>query len=135
MSFLRSRATIVIGLTLLVVSMLGGSLGIAMANQRNSPLVPGFNLIGGPLFADMNPDDFMSCLPDGSWQAIYIWNAQSQTWQHYFNSGGSLPSYVNHADAGGIEKIPQLAGVVIIMNTGVATPFVPDASSQVGNCP
>ncbi len=134
MSFLRSRATIVIALTLLVVSMLGGSLGIAMANQRNTTLVPGFNLIGGPLFADMDPEDFTSCLPDGSWQAIYIWNAQTQTWQHYFSDSGSLPSYVNHVEAGGIDEIPQLSGVVIVMNTTVATPFMPDATSQVGNC-
>ena len=134
MSFLRSRVAIVVAMTLLVVSMLGASLGVAMANQRNTTLVPGFNLIGGPLFGSIPPDDFMGCFPDGSWEAIYIWNAETQSWKHYFAETTSLPGYVNHADAGGIDKIPQLSGVVVIMKTQVSNPFVPDDTSQVGSC-
>ncbi|MCA9824974.1 MAG: hypothetical protein KC482_11115 [Dehalococcoidia bacterium] len=134
MSFLRSRVTVVVVMTLLVVSMLGASLGVAMANQRNTTLVPGFNLIGGPLFADIAPDDFMACAPDGSWEVIYIWNAENQTWRHYFNDSGSLPDYINDVEAGGIKKIPQLSGVVVIMKTQWTNPYVPDDASQITNC-
>lgn len=134
MSFLRSRVTIVVVLSLLVVSMLGASLGIATANQRNTTLVPGFNLIGGPLFGNIEPDDFMGCFPDGSWEVIYIWNAQNQTWKHYFNDDGTLPDYINSEDGGGIDTIPQLSGVVVIMHTQVQSPFVPDNVSQIDQC-
>jgi hypothetical protein len=134
MSFLRSRAAIVVALTLITVSMLGASLGVATANQRNTTLVPGFNLIGGPLFASIEPDDFMGCFPDGSWEAIYIWNAEEQSWSHFFAESANVPDYVNDEEVGGIQSIPQLSGVVVIMNTQVQSPFVPDDTSQVAQC-
>lgn len=134
MRFLKTRGALVAALTLLVVSMLGASLGVAMANQRNITLSPGFNLMGGPLFANIEPDDFMECFPDGSWEAIYIWDAENQSWSHYFAEGQGLPGYINHEEVGGIDTIPRLSGLVVIMNTQVTNPFVPDDTSQVGNC-
>src|SRR5690606_7279452 len=133
MSFLRNRVTLVAGSMLLAVAMLGGSLGVATAGSRPG-LAQGFNLIGGPLFADMDPDDYTSCLPDGSWSAIYIWNADNQTWRHYFSESANVPDYVNNPQVGGIDQIPRLAGVVIIMNHAVANVFVPDNAGEVGNC-
>lgn len=134
MRFLKNRVTVVVAMSLLVVGMLGASLGIAVANQRNTTLVPGFNLIGGPLFADMEPEDFMGCFPEGSWEAIYIWNASNQTWRHYFSDSANVPDYLNDTRVGGIDEIPRLSGVVIVMNTSVSNPFVPDDSSQIGSC-
>lgn len=135
MKFLFNRVSMVIAMTLLVVAMLGASLGIATANQRLITLVPGFNLIGGPLVGNVEPDDFVACLPDTSWTAIYIWDAGAQSWEHYFNTEQpNIPDYINNLEAGGIDEIPRLAGVVIIMTQQVTNPFVPEAASQAGQC-
>ena len=72
----------------------------------------------------------MSCLPDDSWDAVYIWNAQKQEWKHYFNTTGSLPNYINDKKVGGIDEIPQLSGVVIIMKKSVSSALVPEAPGQ-----
>jgi hypothetical protein len=135
MRFVFNRITVVIAMTLLVVAMLGASLGIATANQRLVTLVPGFNLIGGPLVGDVEPDDFVGCLPDTSWTAIYIWDPVAQSWEHYFNTEqANIPDYINNAAVGGIQEIPRLAGVVIIMTQQVTNPFVPESSSQADQC-
>jgi hypothetical protein len=135
MRFLFNRITLVISMTLLVVAMLGASLGVATANQRLITLVPGFNLIGGPLVGNVDPDDFAGCLPDDSWSALYIWDPVAQSWEHYFNvEQPSIPDYINNENVGGIQQIPRLAGVVVIMTKQVTNPFVPESSSQAGQC-
>jgi hypothetical protein len=135
MRFLFNRISLVIAMTLLVAAMLGASLGVATANQRLITLVPGFNLIGGPLVGDVEPDDFVGCLPDNSWNAVYIWDPVAQSWEHYFNvDQPNIPDYINNEAVGGIQEIPRLAGVVIIMQQQVQNPFVPESSSQAGQC-
>jgi hypothetical protein len=129
MSLKRHRAAAFAMSMLLVAGILGASLGVAMAGSRGN-LSTGFNLIGGPLSADVTPNEFVSCLPSDSWEAVYIWNASKQEWKHYFNATGSVPKYINDTKVGGIDKIPQLSGVVIIMKKSVSSAVVPEGPGQ-----
>jgi hypothetical protein len=114
---------------LLLAGLLGASLGVAVAGSRGN-LSTGFNLIGGPLSGDVTPTEFVSCLPADSWDAVYIWRAETQQWKHYFNTTGSLPNYINDLKVGGIDKMPALSGVVIIMKKSVNSAVVPEAPGQ-----
>jgi hypothetical protein len=114
-----------------VVAALGSTLGLVAARTRAQDLVAGFNIIGGPQDA-MAPAPFLSCLPAGSWDALYIWDAPNQTWRHFFNPA-DVPGYVNDTQLGGITSIPGNAGVVLIMGQGVNDPFFKDTANE--NCP
>ena len=115
-----------------VAGMLGGSLGLVVAGEKS--LSAGFNLVGGPVGADIAPDDYVSCLPDGSWNAIYIWKADTQQWKHYFNTDQGAPAFVNDADAGGIVVVNRGTGVVILMEEDVPSAFLPDFQNDIGTC-
>lgn len=129
MNVKRHRIAAVAVSMLLLAGILGASLGVAVADSRGN-LTTGFNLIGGPLSGDVAPAEFVSCLPADSWDAIYIWNAEKQQWKHYFNATGTVPKYVNDTKAGGIDKLPALSGVVIIMKKSVSGAVVPEAPGQ-----
>ena len=128
---LKSRYTALVAATLGVAAILGGSLGIVAAGTRQ-PLGAGFNLAGGPLNSDVTPDQYVACLPVGSWNAVYIWDGVNQTWQHYFTTTGAnaVPAYVNSSGSGGIVVIPKFSGVVILMQSAVASPRLKDSSSE-----
>jgi hypothetical protein len=111
-----------------LVAALGSSLGLVAAGVRQN-LGAGFNLAGGPLNADVAPGQFVSCLPANSWAAIYIWDAQTQTWKHHFNLA-DVPAYVNDPQLGGISVIPRLAGVVLIMKQAVSNPRLKDSPAE-----
>ena len=85
-----------------------------------------------PLGAAVPPGQYIACLPAGSWRAIYIWDAQTQTWKHFFNVS-NVPAYVNDPALGGIAQIPQLAGVVLMMNVAVQAPQLKDTPGEVCN--
>lgn len=113
-----------------IAAILGSSLGIVAAGTRQ-PLTAGFNLVGGPLNADVQPVDYVGCLPAGSWTALYVWDAQNQQWKHFFNlTAGSLPAYINGSNVGGIGTIPRLSGVVLIMSQAVSNPRLRDTASE-----
>ncbi len=128
MGWIRRRSFALVVATLGVAAVLGGSLGIVAAGTKQ-PLKAGFNLAGGPLNGDVPPDAFVGCLPAGSWNALYIWNGGNQSWQHFFNPS-SVPGYVNGVNAGGIDKVPRYAGVVIIMQSDVASPQLRDTPNE-----
>ena len=129
---LRSKYFAVVLATLGVAAILGGSLGVVMAGVRSQPLGAGFNLAGGPLNGDTTPDQYVACLPAGSWSAVYIWDSQAQTWQHYFNPAGAaaVPAYVNAPAVGGIAVVPKFSGVVLIMTQAVASPHLKDSNGE-----
>lgn len=111
---------------LAIAALLGGSLGIVAAGAR-PPLQAGFNLTGGPLGADVQPDAYVGCLPANSWSAVYIFDGTSQTWKHFF---AGVPGYVNQSGNGGIAIIPRFAGVVLIMNQPVPAPKLRDTAAE-----
>lgn len=125
----KRKVIAVMAAAITVVAMLGASLGMAFANTTS--LSKGFNLVGGPLLADTAPSAWVSCLPAGSWNAIYLWDTTHQRWLHYFNiDAAGVPGYVNDSAAGGIISIPRLAGVALIMNQGVTGAKLADAPGQ-----
>ena len=131
MSFLSRPVLALTAAMLGIAAMLGGSLGIVAA-AHSQGLVSGFNLVGGPLGADTAPDHYISCVPDGSWDAIYIWDAQNQKWEHYFNTSDA-PDYINDPAAGGIDLIPRLAGVVVLTSQAVPNAQFLDRPSDTCN--
>ena len=118
--------------TFAIAAVLGGSLGVATAGFKPS-LGTGFNLVGGPLGGDVTPEKWVSCIPASSWRAIYIWDGQNQTWGHYFNTTKGVPSYVNDPKVGGIQTIKRFSGIVMIMDSAVSNPYLPDSASDA--CP
>ncbi len=126
---MRKKSLAVILASMAIVAALGSSLGLVAAGTRQS-LSTGFNLAGGPLQADMPPAQFVACLPASSWTAIYIWDAQRQTWKHHFNTGGGTPAYVNDTQLGGISVIPRLSGVVLMMAQAVSNPRLKDSPNE-----
>ena len=109
MRWIRSKYFAVLAASVGVAALMGGSLGVVAAGVRSQPLAEGFNLAGGPLEANTPPDDFLSCLPDGSWSALYTWDGSAQKWLHYFDN---VPGYVNQPELGGIEVVKRFEGVV-----------------------
>lgn len=126
---MRKKTLAVILASMAVVAALGSSLGLVAAGTRQS-LSAGFNLAGGPLQADMPPAQFVACLPASSWTAVYIWDAQTQTWKHHFNTGSGAAAYVNDAQLGGITVIPRLSGVVLMMSQAVSNPRLKDSPNE-----
>ena len=111
-----------------IAAILGGTLGVAFAKTTN--LSSGFNLVGGPTNADVQPKDWVSCLPGTSWASVYIWDAPNQRWLHYFNTAAGVPAYVNQQASGGISSVPRFSGVVMIMNSAVSSAKFPDQPNQ-----
>jgi hypothetical protein len=129
MGILKSRALGLAVTTFGLAAVLGGSLGVAMAGTRS--LSQGFNLVGGPVSSSVSAEEWVSCLPAQSWDAVYIWQAETQQWKHYFNPGkNNTPTYVNNVNAGGIGTIPRGTGVVMIMSQAVSNATVPDGPAQ-----
>lgn len=129
MGFLKNRALGLAVSTVGLAAVLGGSLGVAMAGTRS--LTEGFNLVGGPISSNVSAEEWVSCLPEQSWDAVYIWQAETQEWKHYFNPDkNNTPNYVNSTNAGGIGSIPRGTGVVMIMSQTVTDAQVADAPGQ-----
>ncbi len=127
MSWFRRKMFALVAGSLVATALLGGSLGLAFAGSAN--LTTGFNLVGGPTGGDLQPQDWVACLPASSWNAIYIWNAPNQTWMHYFNTA-NVPKFVNATANGGISVIPRFSGVALIMTQAVPTAKLKDSASQ-----
>ena len=132
MNIFKSRMVAFVAASFLTAAFLGASLGVVAAGPRPS-LGVGFNLVGGPLSSAVAPDKYVGCLPANSWDAVYLWDGAKQRWEHYFNKANGTPEYVNSTAAGGINQIPRLAGVVLIMRTAVSNPTIPDRSTD--TCP
>ena len=128
MSFLSRPILALTGAMIGIAALLGGSLGIVVA-AHSADLEAGFNLVGGPLQADTAPADYIACVPSGAWQALYIWDAQNQKWQHYFNTT-TAPDYINDPAAGGIQTIKRLAGVVVLTTQAVPNAEFKDRPSD-----
>jgi hypothetical protein len=126
MSWYKRKSFAVIASTLAAAAILGGSLGVVAAGSK-PPLAAGFNLAGGPLGADVPPADFVGCLPQGSWSAIYVWDGPNQEWEHFF---ANVPAYVNDPASNGVATIKRFAGVVLIMNQGVSSPRLRDTPNE-----
>ena len=123
------RTTIgIVAAGLMVSAVLGSTLGIALARTRTGEtLSSGFNLIGGPLGQNVAPDQFVACLPAGSWKAVYIWDGATQEWKHYLVG---VPIFVNSVGAGGMATIPSGAGVILLMNSSVTNPKLKDSNGE-----
>ncbi len=114
--------------TMLLVAALGASLGVVFAGPRQ-PLQAGYNIVGGPFDQSVTAQHFTSCLGT-AWNAVYIWDADAQEWRHHFRA---VPESLNGVEVGGIETIPRLAGVVLIMDVPVDSPFLPNGPAEA--CP
>lgn len=130
MKSMRTKVIAVVLLGVAVAAALGSGLGLATARVLSNPLVPGMNLVGGPLNSDVPPADYIACLPSNSWRGVYIFDAQTQSWRHYFNTAKGIPAYVNRTDLGGISVVPRLAGVFILMDQQVDSPRLKDSPSE-----
>lgn len=126
MSWIRRRSFALVAGSLGMAALLGGSLGMAAAGTKPQ-LYAGFNLTGGPFNGDVQPDAFLGCLPAGTWAGLYMWDSQSQTWQHYL---ANVPAYVNAGQAGGITIIPRFAPIALVMNSAVPNPRLRDSASE-----
>jgi hypothetical protein len=135
MSLVKHKSLALVVASMGLAAVLGGSLGLAAAGVKQ-PLSAGFNLVGGPLGSGASdpgvaPDQFVACLPAGSWNAVYIWDGSGQQWLHFFNTSGTgIPAYVNGVNSGGINLIPRFAGVVMIMNQAVSNPRLKDTNNE-----
>ncbi len=134
MSWIHRKAIAVVAIGAGVATILGATLGIAVAKQttpQDSPVggvcsngSPGCNIriVGNIARQPVAPGVFMQCIPAGEWVGIYIWDGANQKWLHYFNTQpgnpGNYPAYLNNPQTGAISTIPSLAGVVIIMQPG-----------------
>lgn len=129
MTSLRTRYLGLLAASIGIAALLGASLGLAAAAVRTQPLAKGFNLAGGPLVTDVAPDEFVSCLPQDSWNSLYIWDSANQKWTHYFNEDVA-PAYVNRPEVGGITIVKRHAGVVLIMDKAVQSPHFVDRPTE-----
>ena len=135
----RTSLGLVVG-SLALAAILGGSLGIAFAKHTSTVTgvcangSPGCNInfVGAIRSGSVSPSAFTSCIPVGTWEAIYIWDGPTQEWRHYFNP--SVPAYVNSTAAGGIDQIPGFAGVVLIMKAGTPATSVTFLDSNGETC-
>ena len=125
MSWIHRKAFAVVAAGAGVATILGATLGIAVAKHTNT--VGGvcaggsagcnIHYVGAIRSGSVSPDNFTKCLPANDWEAIYIWDGPNQSWQHFFNTT-KTPAYVNSTAAGGISTIPGFSGVVLIMRSG-----------------
>lgn len=128
MSMMTRKVFALVAGTMLLAAALGASLGVVFAGPRPS-LEAGYNVVGGPFDESVSPAHFTSCLGT-AWNAVYIWDADEQQWRHYFRD---VPEALNGLRVGGIDSIPRFAGVVLIMDTAVDSPFLPNAAAE--ECP
>ena len=124
MSWFHRKAIAVVVTGLGLATILGATLGVAVA-QHQTPVSGQCGNASGCLqyvgvirAGAVSPDTFTKCIPAADWTAIYIWDGPNQQWQHYFNTAAGVPSSVNQSAAGGITSIPGFAGVVLIMKAG-----------------
>ena len=126
MSRIHRKALAVVAAGALVATLLGASLGIALAKHTstvagvcsNGSTGCNIHYVGAIRPGSVDPANFIKCLPAGDWEAIYIWDGPNQEWEHYFNTSRGVPGFVNSASAGGITQIPGFSGVVLIMRLG-----------------
>lgn len=111
----RKKVIGLVGAVFGAAAIMGGSLGLAAGAPQDLPA--GAAYIGGP-FESMSPQKFTSCLPQNSWNSIYVWDAPNQQWRHYINPA-KVPAYVNNEEVGGITAIPRLSGLAILLDTAV----------------
>jgi len=128
MSLMTRKVFALVAGTMLLAAALGASLGVVFAGPRPS-LDRGYNVVGGPFEESVSAQHFTSCLGT-AWNALYIWDADAQQWRHYFRD---VPEVLNGLKVGGIETIPRLSGVVLIMDTPVESPFLPSSAGE--SCP
>ncbi|MGE0599736.1 MAG: hypothetical protein AB7N24_16620 [Dehalococcoidia bacterium] len=125
MSWIHRKALAVVVAGAAVSTILGASLGIAVAKHAStvggvcSGGGNGCNIhyVGAIHSGSVSPANFTKCLPAADWEAIYIWDGPNQEWEHYFNET-KTPAFVNATAAGGINTIPGFSGVVLIMKPG-----------------
>ena len=125
MSRIHRKALAVVAAGALVATLLGATLGIAMAKHTgtvagvcsNGSQGCNIHYVGAIRPGSVDPANFVKCLPPGDWEAIYIWDGPNQEWEHYFNTTDT-PAFVNQPGAGGISQIPGFSGVVLIMRLG-----------------
>ncbi|MEO8540016.1 MAG: hypothetical protein ABI577_09790 [bacterium] len=125
MSWIHRKALAVVAVGAGVATLLGATLGVAVAKHTNtvggvcSGGGAGCNIhyVGAIRNGSVSPDSFTKCIPAADWEAIYIWDGPNQQWQHFFNIT-KTPAYVNDTSAGGISTIPGFSGVVLIMKLG-----------------
>ena len=84
-----------------IAALLGGSLGVVTAGQKQTLFAGSNPAVGGPFAGSVTPAKWVSCLPSSSWRAVYRWDGTAQQWGHFFNTTKGIPSYVNHEDVGG----------------------------------
>ena len=131
MSWIHRKALAVVAVGAGIATLLGASLGVAVAKHTstvggvcsNGSAGCNIHYVGAIRPNSVSPDVFTKCLPSGDWEAIYIWDGPNQQWQHYFNTT-KTPAYVNDTSAGGISTIPGFSGVVLIMKLGSASQTV-----------
>jgi hypothetical protein len=147
MSWMHRKAIAVAAVGIGVATILGATLGIAVARHSNTVGgvcangSPGCNIhyVGTIKPQPVSPATFTQCLPAGDWVGIYIWDGPNQKWLHYFNTNpgnpGNYPSYLNSPATGGISTIPGFSGVVLIMRPGAPNQTVTflDANNEACN--
>ena len=141
MSWLHRNAVAVVAASAGVATILGASLGVAVAKHAStvggvcSGGGNGCNIhyVGAIKSGSVSPDNFTKCLPAGDWEAIYIWDGPNQEWEHFFNET-KTPAFVNSVAAGGINNIPGFSGVVLIMRTGTRIQQVTLLDSNSESC-
>lgn len=102
----------------LVAATLGGTLGVVTARSRSFSLTAGVNYVGPIGSQDVQPAEFVACLPAGSWNAIYYYDPFTESWSHWFNTANGYPGYLNQA--GQIATIRSGYGVALFMKNPVS---------------
>lgn len=141
MSWIHRKAFAVVAASAGVATILGASLGVAVAKHAStvggvcSGGGNGCNIhyVGAIKNASVSPANFTKCLPAADWEAIYIWDGPNQEWEHFFNET-KTPAFVNSVAAGGINTIPGFSGVVLIMRPGAPIQQVTLLDSNSESC-
>jgi hypothetical protein len=137
----RTSLGLVVG-SFALAAILGASLGVAVAKHsttvtgvcpNGSPGCNTNNFVGTIRSGSVSPSSFTSCIPAGTWEAIYIWDGPTQEWRHFFNTT-KFPAYINASQAGGIDQIPGFAGVVLIMTAGTPATSITLLDSNSETC-
>ena len=113
MSRIHRKALAVVVAGAAVATILGATLGVAVAKHTNT--VAGVcangsqgcntHYVGAIRAGSVTPANFTKCIPTGAWDAIYIWDGPNQEWEHYFNTTGtSVPVFVNQPSAGPVGE-------------------------------
>lgn len=130
MSWIHRKAIAVVAIGAGVATILGATLGIALAKHTstvggvcsNGSAGCNIHYVGTIKPTPVSPATFTQCLPAADWIGIYIWDGPNQKWLHYFNTRpgnpGNYPEYLNNTAVGGISTIPGFSGVVLVMRPG-----------------